>query len=569
MGDQRSVGTDAEVNRLTSAPSELPERQLDADSEKTGSGSNRSRSALLAALAWAVGGIALFYLFLRIAVTKTPSSDPSNSALQAYDMLHGHLLLHGWLLGDVTFWTFELPVMAIVELFFGLHAIVVGVAEAVVYVIVAAVAIAIAVTDSRGASRAGRAAVVVAVLAAPTLIGTDMWVPLGLPDHTGSTVFLLVSCLLIDRARGWRVAAPLLCVILCAGQVGDVTVRYVAVPAVALVCAYRVLAERKLLSRDSANLLAAVVSVPLSLGARAAMLHYGAYLMVAPKTKIAPVSRWQNNLPITWDAIRELFGARSAVGAAPAGPVVIFGYACLLATAIGILRVLWRWRTARRAEQLLVVTIAGNLAVYVLSTLPTPNTQHDIVLVLPCGAVLAARALVPHRIAGRLTALAVTAFALTAALLPLSMTATQQTGGVVSPLAPVTAWLSAQGLTDGLGNYWQSSAVTLLSGNQVHISAIHVENTVTFVNGEYGVYGVNNPGITIYPWETNTLWYDPTRYYANFVLIDGRPGQSIAPAAERFFGKPASTHIIGTWVILIYQTNLLTHVTTGRLPPTT
>jgi hypothetical protein len=566
MGDQRSVGTDAVVSGLTPAPSQVPEQQLDAASEKTGSGRNRRHRALLAALAWVVGGLALFYLFLRIAVTKTPSSDPSNSALQAYDMLHGHLLLHGWLLGDVTFWTFELPVMAIVELFFGLHTIVVGVAEAVVYVIVAAVAIAIAVTDSRGASRAGRAAVVVAVLAAPTLIGTDMWVPLGLPDHTGSTVFLLVSCLLIDRARGWRVAAPLLCVILAAGQIGDVTVRYVAVPAVALVCAYRVLAERKLLSRDSANLLAAIASVPLSLGARAQMLHYGAYLMVTPRNKIAPVSRWQSNLPVTWNAIRELFGAQSAVGSPAAGPAVIFGYACLLATAIGILRVLWRWRTARRAEQLLVVTIAGNLAVYVLSTLPTPNTQHDIVLVLPCGAVLAARALVPHRIAGRLTALAVTAFALTAALLPLSMTANQPTG--VSPWTPVTAWLTANGLTDGLGGYWQASAVTLLSGNQIHVSAIHVENAVTYVNAEYGVYGVNNPGIAMYPWETNTLWYDYTQHYANFVIIDGRPGQSIAPSVERFFGKPASTHIIGTWVILIYQTNLLTHVTLGRLPPT-
>ena len=214
----------------------------------------------LAALGWTAGAAAVFALFLRISLEKLMTSDGANNALQAWDMLHGHLLLHGWILGDVTFYTFELPLIAILEFFLGLHPDTMHVAEALVYMIVAGLAVAIAVTDSRGFSRLSRASVVVAVLAAPTLVHSDLWIPLGIPDHTGTTVFLLASFLLIDRATGRRWTAPLLCVILCAGQISDVTVRYVAVPAIAVVCLYRMLAARKLMTWDAANLLAAGLS---------------------------------------------------------------------------------------------------------------------------------------------------------------------------------------------------------------------------------------------------------------------------------------------------------------------
>src|SRR5215469_3750197 len=195
-----------------------------------------------AALAWAAAGAALYALFLRISLAAAPTSDPANNALQAWDMLHGHLLLHGWILGDVTFYTFELPLIALVEIFFGLHTIAMHVAEALVYLMVTALAVTVAVTDSRGASRAARAGVVAAILAAPALVISDMWIPLGFPDHTGTTVFLLVSFLLIDRTRAgsagsspaqpaglsWRLTAPLVGIIMCAGQISDVTVRFVA-----------------------------------------------------------------------------------------------------------------------------------------------------------------------------------------------------------------------------------------------------------------------------------------------------------------------------------------------------
>jgi len=501
-----------------------------------------------AATAWTAAAAALFVLFLRVSLTKTVSSDAANNALQAWDMLHGHLLLHGWIIGDATYYTFDLPMIAFVESFLGLHTIAVHVAVALIYLTLTSLAVVIAVTASSGTARAVRAAVTVAVLSAPLLIISDRWITLGFPDHTGTVVFLLVSCLLIDRAPAWRLTAPLLCVILCAGQIGDVTVRYVTVPAIVVVCAYRALARRKLVTCDGVNLIAAAASVPLALVVRAVLLHAGAYLMVSPKTRIAPIAEWGHNWALAWHNIRLLFGAQAAP-AQPAGSAIIFGYACMLVAAAGIVGTLLRWRTAGRAEQVLLGAIVVNIGVYAFSTLPGNNSPHDIVAVLPAGAILGARTLVPTRIEGRLRALAASAVAMAAALLPVSVVATQPPA--VPQWAALTLWLQSQGLRYGLGGYWDGSSVTLLSGNQVKVRSVELKD------GQ----------VTLSPWETNTLWFDPAHEYASFVIV-GVDKNDLSQKAEAFFGKPIRTHHIDSWKVLIYNKNLLTQLKPPALPPT-
>ena len=194
--------------------------------------------------------------------------------------------LHGWHIGDATFYFFELPLNGLTALLFGLGDTALHVASALAYLIVAGLAAALAVLDSRGAARAARCAIVVAVLAAPLLFVPQVWVLLEEPDHIGTAVFMLAPILLIDRAPGRRSTAPLVGLILAAGQFSDLTVRYVAVPAIVLVCLYRVLAARKLRSADMAIAVAALVSVPLESAFRALMTRLGAFYMVAPKAKL-------------------------------------------------------------------------------------------------------------------------------------------------------------------------------------------------------------------------------------------------------------------------------------------
>jgi hypothetical protein len=545
--DASTASALSEGGQRAEPPSSPPERAQTGQAPRP---ARLTARRVRAALAWTAGAAALFALYLRIKVSMAPDSDTANSALQAWDMLHGHVLLHGWLTGDVPFYTFELPLMALVEIFFGLHNVAMHVSMALVYLIITGCAVAIAVTDSRGAARAARAGLVVAVLAAPVLTVTEAWIPLGFPDHFGTAVFLLVSCLLIDLSPARRFTAPLLCVILVAGQIGDVTVRYVAVPAIIVACAYRVVAARRIKTGDAANLLAAAVSLPLATAVRALMRHFGSYLIVAPKTGIAPVSEWSYNWALTWHSARMLFGITGEPGSGPVGKTAIFGWACLVVAAAGAARVIWRWHRARRAEQVLLLAIVANVIVYAFSTLPTPSDPHDLAGLLPAGAILGARALVPGRIAGRVTALVVTCAALIAALLPLSLTAAARLPEV-TPVAALTSWLRSHGLRYGLGGYWDSSVVSLQSGGQVLVRA------------------VGNPDGQITPvaWEVNFLWYDPARYYANFVIFNVS-GYDLSTKAMRFFGTPVSVSRVGDWDVAIYDTNVLRRVGAPVVPPT-
>ena len=497
-----------------------------------------------AAVAWAVGGLALFAFLLRISLGWVVDSDGANNALQAWDMLHGHVLLHGWVIGDATFYAFELPLNAITEVLFGLGNLAVHLASALTYLIVTVLAAALAVTGSRGLARAARCAVVVAVLAAPLLTGSSVVLLLEQPDHFGTSAFVLASFLLIDRAPGRRFTAPVLCVILCLGQLSDLTVRYVAVPAVLVVCGYRALAARRLRSGDALLALAAAASVPLESLIRAAMLRLGAFSMVAPLARLSPVGLWPHHAAITWLNVRILFGSIVASDTRLGRVGAAFGLICLLAAGFGLGRVVWTWRGASRAEQLLCAAIIFNLGTYLISVMPLPVGTHEVAAVLPCGAILAARACVPARITGTVQAgLAVTATAL-AALVPLGAAATQPP--LTPATAPLGAWLEAHGLTYGIAGYWDASVVTLQSGGKVQIRAVDIRKNILV------------PG-----WETNYLWYNAYRHDARFVVAD-HDGRYPAAAFERHFGRPVATYRVASWLVLIYRTNLLWQL--GRYP---
>jgi hypothetical protein len=514
------------------------------------------------AAAWAGSGIVLYALVLRISFGGRIDSDGANNALQAWDLIHGHLLLHGWLLGDATFFFFELPLIGVVQLMFGLGTLSTHVASALVFLIVAGCVVALAVTGSSGPAKAAHSAVAVAVLAGPLLTMPTVWLLVEEPDHIGTSVFLLASILLIDRVPGRRFTAPLLCVILCAGQLSDLTVRYVAVPAVVLACGYRVLAARKLRSPDAAAVVAAAVSVPLAWLLSALMKRAGGFLMDQPRTEVAPFRQWPSHVSAVWGAVRYLFGTVDRPDTLLGSLGAAFGVACLAAAVIGFVRVAWTWRRASAAEQLLAIAIVVNLGAYLVSAKPEASGSHEIAAVLPCGAVLAARALIPARITGELRAVVVAMATALIALLPLGAAATrpsvgpalgpaQQGNGATAPTAPLTSFLQAHGLRYGIAGYWEASIVSLQSSGKAEVRAVVVAKKPHTTEWD----------ITAPWWETNSLWYDPTRYNATFAVADVH-GIYPAAAFEQVFGRPAAIYRVQNWLILQYRTNLLRH-----LPP--
>ena len=413
--------------------------------------------------------------------------------------------------------------------------------SALTYLIVAACAVALATAGSRGLSRAARGAAVLAVLGSPLLKHGGVSLLLSEPNHTGTSAIILASFLLIDRAPGRRFTPPLLCAILCAGQIGDATVRYVAVPAILLVCAYRIVAARKIKTPDTAILLAAAASLLLTPLIRAAMVRLGAYAMVPPSTTISPAAQWPRHAVSTLKSIYTLFGVTVVPHAALGLAGSAFGLICLLAALAGFGKVIWTWRTANWSEQLLCVAIVLMTAAYVISPLSSLSRTYEIVAVLPFGAVLAARACVPARVTGASRGRAAVAAAALAALLPLAAAATVPT--VSTAAVPLAAWLQAHGLTYGIAGYWDASDVTVQSGDQVQVRAVVLPHDK----------------IIPFAWETKPSWFDPTQHDATFVIgySSSAPGNITPAIAERNFGLAAIYHVAGR-LILVYRKNLLT-----------
>src|SRR5580658_1299452 len=119
--------------------------------------------------AFLVAGLALFAVYLRLSRTSPENSDQANILLAASDMLHGNLLLHGWYLTDVSFYTTEEPQYALLEIFFGVHANTAHIAAAMTYTL--AVLLAVLVARGGFTSRAAliRLLITAGILLAPQL----------------------------------------------------------------------------------------------------------------------------------------------------------------------------------------------------------------------------------------------------------------------------------------------------------------------------------------------------------------------------------------------------------------
>src|SRR5580704_4300224 len=147
---------------------------------------------------------ALFTVYLRLSRTMPENSDQANVLLQASDMLHGNLVLHGWYKADVSFYTTELPQYALLETIFGVHANTAHIAAAMTYTL--AVLLAVLVARGGFTSRAAliRLLITAGILLAPQL-GIGVAALLLAVGHIGTAVPILLIWLLLDRApqRWW------------------------------------------------------------------------------------------------------------------------------------------------------------------------------------------------------------------------------------------------------------------------------------------------------------------------------------------------------------------------------
>ena len=100
---------------------------------------------------FAIAAVALFWCYLLQSRTTAVNSDAAGMVLPGWDMMHGNVLLRGWLVADVSFSTFEIPVDGLVAVIHGLGPDVAHISAAIVYTLLVLSAAMLARGTARGA----------------------------------------------------------------------------------------------------------------------------------------------------------------------------------------------------------------------------------------------------------------------------------------------------------------------------------------------------------------------------------------------------------------------------------
>ena len=547
----------------------------------TGEESRRRRRARWAWVAGVAGAaVVLFIAYLRMSGTYAATSDGADQALQGWDMLHGNLLLHGWTLGDVTYYTTEIPQYALVEMVRGLGADVVHIAGAITYTLLVLAAGLLARGRATGRDGLIRLLVAVGIMLAPQF-GNATHLLLSQPDHLGTQLPLLLIFLMLDRApRRWYIPVAAGAALAWVVVADRVALLDAAVP-LALVCGARVLLavlrHRKSLASQWYELslaAAAVLSfVVAELAVRLISALGGYHVTPVVSAQLAHLHSLPRRFVVTLEGILNMYGGdwfhisqNSPFGPDLGGLPLAVGVALAAVHLAGLALAAWGFLRAFRhffdpadlVSPVLATAIVINVTAYTLSIISYGLFDaREIVAVLPFGAVLAGR-MVPARLAGVPRRLKPALACASAGVLACYLAALGY-GAAQSPVADneqaVIPWLQAHHLTSGLGKYTEANLLTLDSRGRITI------RDVAWGSG----------GDAPRSFETKSSCYDPRHNYANFILtnggdhygMDGGGPNTLASLIPRsaiaalHAGPPAHVYHYKTFTIMVWNHNLL------------
>jgi hypothetical protein len=525
--------------------------QPEADSVATG----RPRSGprwWLRVVPWALGVVAAFACYLRLAETRAVNSDGAAQALQAWDMLHGNALLHGWQLTDITMYTTELPEYMLVELVRGLNTDVVHVAAAATYTLVILLAALLAKGRATGRAALVRVLITVGIMLAPQL-AEGINILISSPDHFGTSAPLLLLWLILDRARPRWYVPVVVAVVLAWVTFADGLVLLIGVLPLALVCAVRVV---RAVGVRGQSLKAQWYELGLGAGALVGggaawlALHHipasaFAFAGTAARIPVSPAVL-PHHVNLAAQGLLLLAGA-DFIGqpAGVASAVMVLHLVGVALAALGVLAALVRFARGRDlVDDVLVSGVVFNVTAYALSTLAVAvYASREFDPVLPFAAVLAGRLLADRVLKVRLLP-AVLLVVLAGYLGGLGYALAQP--AVPAQNQQLATWLSEHHLYRGLSGYWQSSIVTLAT--QEHVRVLQLT--------------VAGDRVVPYVTEVKVTWYNPRYNSANFVVLAPAvaeySGFSDKTAVLATFGQPAHDYHVGPYQILVYSKNLLT-----------
>jgi hypothetical protein len=542
------------VERVANAAGEVPPDGVSNGTTADEPAEARARGTRLRRWVWpavlAAAAVALFLCYLALSRTTPDNSDGADQVLQAWDMLQGNWLLHGWTVGDVSYYTTEIPEYIILELIRGNYGPdVLHEGAALTYTLLVLLAGLLAKGRAKGRQGLVRALIACGILLAPQL-GHGVHLLLLQPDHLGTQVPLLVIFLVLDRGpRRWYIPAAVAVMLTWVIVADRVAVLDAALPLI-MVCGIRAFWAvihdgRRLASQwfELSLMAAGVFSYGAAELAVRAIGHLGGYTSLPLPSGLAPVHVLPAHLVVTVEGIFTLFGASfSGVSTWVAAVLAIVHLAGVALVLWGFCRAFLRFFSADLIVPVMATAIVINLAAYVVSMVPgTWFDTREISVVLPFGAVLAGRQLAEPLIRARLQP--VLAGLLACYVIALGYGVAQ--APVADTEQPIVGWLEAHHLNTGLGAYTEANLITLDSGGRVVI------RTVTW----------RPSGAVPRAYESKASWYDPKLSYANFVVTNSADdgGVSLIPRADiiALAGPPAHTYHYQTFTIMVWNHNLL------------
>jgi hypothetical protein len=514
------------------------------------------RARLVWMAAYLAAGVLLFACYLRVSGTQPISSDGASNALEAWDMLHGNPLLRGWTVTDVSFYTTELPEYVLVEVIRGLGPAVVHTAAAFTYTLLVLLAGLLAKGRATGREGVARVLIGSGVMLAPQL-GNSVFVLLGVPDHVGTGVPMLLIFGVLDRApRRWWVPVVIGLMLAWAAVADRLVIDAAALPIV-VVCGVRIfqgLRARRAFTDlwfEVSLVAASIASLGVALLVLRILGHLGGFILLPLNTSLAHVSALQNNFRLTGEGLLWLYGANFVnMPFSPQTGLALLHLAGLALAAWALARALRRFfRGEDLVVQVLAVGLLADVAAFAFSSLPYSLWDtRQISAALPFGAVLAGRLLAGDILRTRLAPVmravpaAVMAVLLAAYTAALGFDVAQPS--VPAQDQPLADWLVAHHFSYGLSNYFEGNITTLDSGGRVHLAAVS--------------WGTDSSVPRAY--QSDASWYDPRLHYANFVVnssADQPP--AIIPSSDltKAFGPPARTYHDGPYTIMVWNKNLL------------
>ena len=502
-------------------------------------------------LGFALAGVVLFFVYLRIAERHGFGADGAVLEQMAWDMLHGNPLMRGWTFADISFYTIEIPELAVVEWLHG--GISPGVLSAVEALNLTVLVLLVAfLAKGRATGREGlvRAVVAGGILFAP-VAGENSTLMLSNPDHLATQIFVLAAWLIVDRARPrWWVPVAVAAVLAWARMSDSIVLLEAELPLL-VVCAVRIYRRGGALRDQWYDLslggaaIAAELIAQLALRTIRALGGFNAYPL---QEAFAPVSQLTTHIGVTMESSLLLYGADFSGLPLKGNLTLLTAAVHMIGVALAVTAVVYALRKFPGNDlmpQIVTMMLVTSVLAYTLLSRggSAVGGAHDVWPVLPAGAVLAGRLPFKSPIPRRLLAVVAAGLALYLVLLAVYTVQVMDNPNQ----RPLATWLVDHHLRFGLSNYYAGALITVDGDNRTTIAPVKRKGD----------------DLVLSPWESTTSWYNPALNDATFFvatpLLGCPPGDAArwVTAAIRAFGQPNHRYSVDGEKVLVWNHNLL------------